>query len=38
LPNPVTVVNLGCTVAFIKNRNRLVIHWGGWFFDARRAR
>ncbi|MGJ9418919.1 hypothetical protein ACHAC9_14295 [Massilia sp. CMS3.1] len=36
LPNPVTVVNLGCTVAFVKNRNHLVIHWGGWFFNARR--
>lgn len=38
LPNPVTVVNLGCTVAFVKARDRLVIHWGGWFFDARRQR
>lgn len=36
LPNPVTVVNLGCTVAFIKAKDRLVIHWDGWFFDARR--
>lgn len=38
LPNPVTVVNLGCTVAFIKSQNRLVIHWDGWFFDALRQR
>ncbi|RJG15034.1 hypothetical protein D3872_15065 [Massilia cavernae] len=38
LPNPVTVVNLGCTVAFIKAKDRLVIHWDGWFFDARRQR
>ena len=37
LPNPVTVVNLGCTVAFVKSRNHLVIHWGGWFFNARRT-
>lgn len=29
LPNPVTVVNLGCTVAFIKTKDRLVIHWDG---------
>lgn len=36
LPNPVTAVELGCTVAFIKGKNRLVIHWDGWFFDARR--
>ena len=38
LPNPVTVVNLGCTVAFVKAKDRLVIHWDGWFFDARRQR
>lgn len=38
LPTPVTVVNLGCTVAFIKAKDRLVIHWDGWFFDARRQR
>ncbi|WP_230029557.1 hypothetical protein [Massilia sp. Bi118] len=38
LPNPVTVVNLGCTIAFIKNRDRLVIHWDGWFFDAARQK
>jgi hypothetical protein len=37
LPNPVTVVNLGCTVAFVKNRNHLVIHWDGWFFNALRT-
>jgi hypothetical protein len=24
LPNPVTVVNLGCTVAFVKAKDRLV--------------
>jgi hypothetical protein len=35
LSNPVTVVNLGCPVAFIKNRNRLVINRGGRLFDAR---
>lgn len=38
LPNPVTVVDLDCTVVFIKAKNRLVIHWDGWFFDARRQR
>lgn len=38
LPNPVTVVNLGCTIAFVKNRNHLVIHWDGWFFDAARVK
>lgn len=34
LPNPVTVVDLSCTSVFIKNANRLVIAWKGWFFDA----
>ncbi|WP_312514692.1 hypothetical protein [Massilia sp.] len=34
LPNPVTVVDLSCTSVFIKNRNRLVVFWQGWFFDA----
>ena len=38
LPNPVTVVNLGCTIAFVKNKNHLVIHWDGWFFDAARIK
>lgn len=36
LPNPVTVVDLGCTSAFIKNRQRIVVFWKGWFFDAKR--
>lgn len=38
LPNPVTVVDLSCTSVFIKNKNRLVIAWDGWFFDAVRTR
>jgi hypothetical protein len=38
LPNPVTVVDLGCTNAFIKNPKRIVVFWKGWFFDARRVR
>jgi len=38
LPNPVTVVDLGCTSAFIKNRQRIVVFWKGWFFDAKRMR
>lgn len=38
LPNPVSVVDLGCTVAFIKKPNQLVIFWKGWFFDAVRVR
>jgi hypothetical protein len=38
LPNPVTIVHLECTSAFIKDRNRLVIFWKGWFFEAVRTR
>jgi hypothetical protein len=38
LPNPVTVVDLSCTSVFIKSRNRLVIAWDGWFFDAVRTK
>lgn len=37
LPNPVTVVEISCTAVFIRNRNRLVIFWDGWFFDAARV-
>lgn len=34
LPKGVTAVDLNCTTVFIKNRNRLVIFWDGWFFEA----
>jgi hypothetical protein len=36
LPNPVTVVQASCTVVFVKNPNRLVVHWKDYFFDAER--
>lgn len=38
LPNPVTVVEISCTAVFIRNPNRLVIFWKGWFFDAVRVK
>jgi len=38
LPNPVTVVEISCTAVFIRNPNRLVIFWDGWFFDAARVK
>lgn len=38
LPNPVSVVDLGCTIAFVKSPNKLVIFWKGWFFDAIRVK
>jgi hypothetical protein len=34
LPNPVTSVHVSCTYVYIKNPNRLVVHWKGVFFDA----
>jgi hypothetical protein len=34
LPNPVTVVDISCTSVFIKNKNRIVIFWDGFYFDA----
>ena len=34
LPNPVTVIYVSCTEVYIKSRNRLVVHWKGFFFDA----
>jgi len=38
LPKPVTVVDIGCAVVFVKNRNRAVITWDGWFFEATRVK
>lgn len=34
LPNPVTMVELSCAYAYIKNRNRIVLAWNGIFFEA----
>lgn len=38
LPNPVTVVQLNCTTVFIKNPDKLLVFWKGWFFDAVRMK
>lgn len=38
LPNPVTVINLACTFAFIKDSKHTIVFWDGWFFDAKRMR
>lgn len=38
LPTPVTVVHLACTFAFVREPDRMIIHWKGWFFDAKRMR
>lgn len=37
LPNPVTVVDIGCTQVFIKKANQAVIFWDGFFFNARKV-
>ena len=38
LSNPVTVVHLACTFAFVKDSEHLIMHWKGWFFNAKRMR
>lgn len=37
LPNPVTVVALGCMDVYKKPPGKLVVHWKGVFFDAVRG-
>lgn len=34
LPDTVTVIDLDCTEAFLKSRGKIVVFWGGYFFDA----
>ena len=34
LPNPVDVIDIGCTHVFIKKRDKAVIFWDGFFFGA----
>lgn len=34
LPETVTVVDLGCTEALIKAKNKMVVFWDGFFYDA----
>lgn len=34
LPDTITVVHLGCTEALLKARNRMVVFWDGFFYDA----
>lgn len=36
LPNPVTVVDIGCTQVFVKAPGQAVIFWDGFFFSADR--
>lgn len=34
LPEQMTVIDAGCTNLFLKNKDRIVIHWRGFYFDA----
>ena len=36
LPNPVVVVDIGCTRVFVKKTDEAVIFWDGFFFDAKK--
>ena len=38
LPNPVTVVDIGCTQMFIKKPDQAVIFWDGFFFSAQKVK
>ena len=38
LPNPVTIVELSCAYAYIKNPDRIVLAWNGIFFDVVRKK
>lgn len=38
LPNPVTVVDIGCTHVFIKKPDHAVIFWDGFFFSAQKVK
>ncbi len=38
LPDPVTVIDAGCTDIFLKRPDLIVVHWNGFYFDAARSR
>jgi hypothetical protein len=38
LPNPVTVVDIGCTQVFITRADEAVIFWDGFFFSAKKIK
>jgi len=37
LPNPVTVFDISRATVFVKSRDRVVLTWDGYFFQAERA-
>jgi hypothetical protein len=38
LPDTVTVVDLDCTEAFLKGKEKIVVFWQGYFYDAMKQR
>lgn len=38
LPDTITVIDLDCTEAFIKGKERIVVFWQGYFYDAMKQR
>lgn len=38
LPERVTIIDARCTDLFLKGKNRIVLHWRGFYFDAVRPK
>jgi hypothetical protein len=38
LPDKITVIDLDCTEAFIKGKEKIVVFWQGYFYDAIKQR
>lgn len=38
LPDTVTVIDLDCTEAFLKGKEKIVVFWQGYFYDAMKQR
>ncbi|USX15771.1 hypothetical protein NHH88_08330 [Oxalobacteraceae bacterium OTU3CAMAD1] len=38
LPEQMTAIDAGCTYIFLKSKDRIVIHWDGFYFDAVRRK
>jgi hypothetical protein len=36
LPDMITVIDLDCTEAFLKSRDKIVVFWEGYFYDAKK--
>jgi hypothetical protein len=36
LPDTITVIDLDCTEAFLKGKEKIVVFWQGYFYDAMR--